>query len=236
MTQPPNDPAPAWRRATRVIGHALGILAIAGLAGAVQSIAEPNLIAKMNYVNVTDGTQTPAETDDTETQPDPIPEQSPESQTNTTAPTPTQPQAQESPTPLQPPVVTEAQPTTPAGISTISLNIAKELFETGLGQFIDARTPEAFAQGYIAGAINAPPGDIIDRPELADQILEFFDPASPTIIYCTGGACTDSAATAGQLQQLGFTNLRILKESYDQWRDATGYVVIPNQKTTGEAP
>jgi thiosulfate/3-mercaptopyruvate sulfurtransferase len=109
-------------------------------------------------------------------------------------------------------------------------------------QIIDARTPQEFSGedirairgGHIPGAVNIPyeqnwvdpetPGKLA-RKEVSNnagmslkrtadlkQMYSRFDPKKETIVYCQSGA--RASETAGVLQELGFTNVRVYDSSW----------------------
>ena len=109
-------------------------------------------------------------------------------------------------------------------------------------QIIDARTPQEFAGedirairgGHIPGAINIPyeqnwvdpetptklarkvvssnAGMSLKRTADLKQMYSRFDPLKETIVYCQSGA--RASETAGVLQELGFTNVKVYDSSW----------------------
>jgi thiosulfate/3-mercaptopyruvate sulfurtransferase len=109
-------------------------------------------------------------------------------------------------------------------------------------QIIDARTPQEFAGedirairgGHIPGAINIPyeqnwvdpetpaklarkvissnAGMSLKRTTDLKQLYSRFDPRKETIVYCQSGA--RASETAGVLQELGFTNVKVYDSSW----------------------
>jgi thiosulfate/3-mercaptopyruvate sulfurtransferase len=109
-------------------------------------------------------------------------------------------------------------------------------------QIIDARTPREFAGedirairgGHIPGAINIPyeqnwvdpqtagklarkevssnVGMSLKRTADLKQMYSRFDPHKETIVYCQSGA--RASETAGVLQELGFTNVKVYDSSW----------------------
>jgi thiosulfate/3-mercaptopyruvate sulfurtransferase len=109
-------------------------------------------------------------------------------------------------------------------------------------QIIDARTPQEFAGedirairgGHIPGAINIPyeqnwadpetptklarkvvnsnAGMSLKRTADLKQLYSRFDPLKETIVYCQSGA--RASETAGVLQELGFTNVKVYDSSW----------------------
>jgi thiosulfate/3-mercaptopyruvate sulfurtransferase len=109
-------------------------------------------------------------------------------------------------------------------------------------QIIDARTPQEFAGedirairgGHIPGAINIPyeqnwvdpetstklarkvvnsnAGMSLKRTADLKPLYSRFDPLKDTIVYCQSGA--RASETAGVLQELGFTNVKVYDSSW----------------------
>jgi thiosulfate/3-mercaptopyruvate sulfurtransferase len=109
-------------------------------------------------------------------------------------------------------------------------------------QIIDARTPREFAGedirairgGHIPGAVNIPyeqnwadpetpaklarkevgsnAGMSLKRTADLKQLYSRFDPHKETIVYCQSGA--RASETAGVLQELGFTNVKVYDSSW----------------------
>ena len=112
-------------------------------------------------------------------------------------------------------------------------------------QIVDARTPREFAGadiralrgGHIPGAVNIPyemnwsdpdtPGKLASK-QVADNrgmalkpapdlktLYAGLDPAKETVVYCQSGA--RASETAGVLEQLGFTNVKVYDSSWLGW-------------------
>jgi rhodanese-related sulfurtransferase len=62
---------------------------------------------------------------------------------------------------------------------------------------VDVRTPELFAQGHVAGAINIP------RRRLNEGNLEAYAPDTLFVVYCAGSHCNGADKAAAQLARLG---------------------------------
>lgn len=65
---------------------------------------------------------------------------------------------------------------------------------------IDVRTPQEYAQGHLAGAINID----IEAPTFIDEIKK-LDPSTPTFVYCRSGNRSGQAIAI--MKKLGFTSL-----------------------------
>jgi len=80
--------------------------------------------------------------------------------------------------------------------------------------FLDAREPEDYQAGHIAGAINLPFdwfddywGDVEPQLEL-DAII---------IVYCSGAECESSLYEGRYLQEIGYRNIRIFFGGWAEW-------------------
>ncbi len=65
---------------------------------------------------------------------------------------------------------------------------------------IDVRTPEEFAAGHVAGAINI----AVEASDFGAKISE-LDPADPYLVYCRTGR--RSAIAADTMAEAGFTDI-----------------------------
>ncbi len=62
---------------------------------------------------------------------------------------------------------------------------------------LDVRSPERFAEGHVAGAINLPRGRLIERN------LAPYPPDTLFVVYCAGPHCNGADKAAIQLARLG---------------------------------
>ena len=71
--------------------------------------------------------------------------------------------------------------------------------QDGTADFVllDVRSPELFAQGHIAGAVNLPHGRIVERN------LEQWPAEAKFVVYCAGPHCNGADKGALRLAQLG---------------------------------
>jgi rhodanese-related sulfurtransferase len=85
--------------------------------------------------------------------------------------------------------------------------------------FIDARTPEEFAAGHVAGATNLPLEVIFGDMDAATRDI----PKDATlIVYCSDIACGKSKELAESLKAAGFTKVVTMPEGMEGWL-AAGY-------------
>jgi rhodanese-related sulfurtransferase len=83
--------------------------------------------------------------------------------------------------------------------------------------FLDARKPDDYADGHIAGAINFYDEDF---DELASRILPALDPKKNYVIYCNGTTCDLSHHLAERLSQQGYNNLKVFFNGWSEWKKA----------------
>ncbi len=126
----------------------------------------------------------------------------------------------------QPTTMGRAAATEPAGetvnVRKLTLDQAREEFNNGHAQFIDARNKEDFIPGHIAGAILLPVSAFAAGPPKETSEL---DRERLMIVYCGGGECEASSAVARQLALYGFTQLAVLEPGYPAWHQA-GYPTL----------
>ena len=121
------------------------------------------------------------------------------------------------------PSATEQAParSLPAGIVGMNLEEAQAAFEGQSALFIDARTPEEYAEGHVPGALNLPTYEFEERfPGLADLVEE----APSVILYCDGMECSDSLQVAERLIEVGCESVHVFEPGWRAWKDSGGPV------------
>ena len=99
----------------------------------------------------------------------------------------------------------------PAGLAN-EAHVDAEHFAAAIDRgaiLVDVRTPEEFAAGHIAGAVNIP---LDERFETSFEVL---DPIEPYAVYCASG--NRSRQAVGRLQALGFHNVVALEGGFSAW-------------------
>ncbi|MCJ8501340.1 rhodanese-like domain-containing protein [Desulfatitalea alkaliphila] len=98
----------------------------------------------------------------------------------------------------------------------IPMDQAITFHETREAVFVDARSPNEFAEGHIAGAINVP------WENAFDYIEQFFaavpDDSTVVIAYCDGEGCPLSEELVLLLRDMGYGNARVLVNGWTLWR------------------
>ncbi len=99
----------------------------------------------------------------------------------------------------------------------ISLDLAREQFQTGSAVFLDARPESQYFEGHIQGALNLPWQEV-DRYfiEVADRI----NGSGMIIAYCDGEGCELSHDLALFLKEMGFGNVHVLVNGLTLWQQA----------------
>jgi len=112
-----------------------------------------------------------------------------------------------------------AQAAVPEAPSAAGLDAAgvAALVDAGAVFVIDARSPDAFAEGHIPGAINIP----YDRlPEYLTQLQAEVPTDAPVVCYCWSPTCDFSDQLASELGYLGYTDVRVFKGGWEEWTAA----------------
>lgn len=87
---------------------------------------------------------------------------------------------------------------------------------TGEILWVDARSPELYAQSHIPGAVNLWEGNF---EEHLTQFLEVWSPELKVVIYCDRDQCGTSASLAERLSlEYGLSDIHILKGGWDEWQ------------------
>jgi rhodanese-related sulfurtransferase len=76
---------------------------------------------------------------------------------------------------------------------------------------IDARTPEAFAQGHVPGALNLP------HRTITEETTAMLAKDAILVTYCDGIGCNASTKAAVKLSRLGF-QVKEMIGGIDWWR------------------
>ena len=77
-------------------------------------------------------------------------------------------------------------------------------------EIIDVRTPEEFAEGHIAGAVNIP----VQQADFGDRIAQ-LDPNTTYAVYCRSGNRSQPAVDA--MEQAGITDIYELESGTKGW-------------------
>ena len=97
----------------------------------------------------------------------------------------------------------------------MSMARAVELFNHHGALFVDARIPEAYAEGHIPGALNLYPGDF---EQWSQTLIDKFPPEKIMITYCDGTQCPLARELAEKLTWLGFEHVYCLLDGWEVWQ------------------
>ena len=75
---------------------------------------------------------------------------------------------------------------------------------------VDVRSPEAWAQGRVQGAVHMPYRDIAERAPRE------IDPATPVVVYCWSPGCNAGAKGAIEFAKLGY-RVKEMIGGYEYW-------------------
>lgn len=116
------------------------------------------------------------------------------------------------------------------GFFLINLNRARKIYEYAkhLTLWIDARSPELYAEGHIEGAQLL---HFYEKNKYLPDLQKRIEAENPValIIYCKGKECYDSRLLAEELSLLGYQNIFIYTGGYDLWVQQ-GYEVERTQE------
>lgn len=97
----------------------------------------------------------------------------------------------------------------------ITVEETRVLFDSGQCVFLDARKPDEYAKGHIAGAINYPADQFVALYAKLDAILM----AAPVLaVYCGGGDCALSHLLADRLGEAGYKRVKIFHGGWQEWK------------------
>lgn len=102
-------------------------------------------------------------------------------------------------------------------LRTITLDEARQRFESKTGVFIDARLQPLYEYGHIPGAISFPRQDY-EKDKNIEKIAHLKN--EKVIIYCSGKDCQDSALLAGYLAKEGFLDIEVFEGGWPEWTAA----------------
>jgi rhodanese-related sulfurtransferase len=103
------------------------------------------------------------------------------------------------------------------GVPTLSLEEAHDLWKQGQALFLDARSPEEFAELHIPKAVNLPPEKLSD---LENTGILGFPRDRRIVIYCAKIQCNSAFKVARHLQSLGFSQVMAFLGGFQAWDEA----------------
>lgn len=104
-------------------------------------------------------------------------------------------------------------------IVRLSLDEARLKHAAGAAVFVDARTPEEFREGRIAGAINVPAGYEGRLYRNGAFLLPALQGDREIVLYCDGVECGAAEELARKMIGEGYPrNLYIVTDGYPAWK------------------
>lgn len=105
----------------------------------------------------------------------------------------------------------------------ISLSQAYELYREKI-LFVDARDPEEYEDGHIAGAVNLP----LFHMEKYMGNLSSVDKNEPIVTYCEGADCDMSIRLGNELFSKGYKKVFVFFGGWEEWQKANYPVITSN--------
>ncbi len=102
----------------------------------------------------------------------------------------------------------------------ISLTQAYELYGDKI-LFVDARDPEEYEDGHIAGAVNLP----LFRLDEYSERISSLSKSEPLVVYCEGSDCDMSIRLGNELYSNGFKKVFVFFGGWEEWK-AADYPVV----------
>src|SRR5690606_34718868 len=94
----------------------------------------------------------------------------------------------------------------------------KELFDSWLAVFVDARNAEEFIAGHVENAMHLPPESF--RGAMPRKAVDYLL-GQVVVVYCGGGLCDASENVAKYLQQAQIpAEIYVFKDGYPAWAAA----------------
>jgi rhodanese-related sulfurtransferase len=115
----------------------------------------------------------------------------------------------------------------PPGLLAISPEEARQMLDDESAVFLDARSPEEYAEGHIRGALSLP---LEAFEESFMDVVEQIESAQTAVVYCEGIECADAAQTAERLLEAFPGKVYVMELGWRAWLEA-GY-----PKTEGVQP
>ncbi|NHN24611.1 rhodanese-like domain-containing protein [Flavobacterium jejuense] len=97
------------------------------------------------------------------------------------------------------------------GVTLVDVPTFEQKMEEQEVQLIDVRTPDEFASGHLANAVNININDTDFKAK-----MEALDKTKPVLVYCKSGG--RSGRACGQLKEMGFTSITDLDGGITDWK------------------
>jgi rhodanese-related sulfurtransferase len=102
--------------------------------------------------------------------------------------------------------------------------------------YLDVRTPEEFAAGHPAGAVNVPVmffrgGGTSPNPDFVAAVQQRIPPTTPVLVGCQAGGRSQRGAE--MLVAAGYRDVTNVRGGFGGARDETGRLVTPGWRDAG---
>ena len=115
----------------------------------------------------------------------------------------------------------------PEGLEGVDLPAARSAFDEQAALFLDARSPEDYAEGHVPGALSLPAYEFDARfPEIAERVEE----AQSIVVYCDGVECSDSIHVAERLVEYGFSDVSVFESGWRAWAESKAPVTAKSTR------
>lgn len=98
----------------------------------------------------------------------------------------------------------------------ITAEETKERHDAGQSLFLDARRPELFGKGHIAGAQNLPTDEFGER---FATMAGWLPKEAELVIYCDMKSCALSRQLADKLKEAGYERVVIFRDGWVMWKE-----------------
>jgi rhodanese-related sulfurtransferase len=98
----------------------------------------------------------------------------------------------------------------------ITAEETKARHDAGQSLFVDARRPEVFAKGHIAGAQNLPTDEFGER---FATMAGWLPKEAELVIYCDMKSCALSRQLADKLKEAGYERVVIFRDGWAAWKN-----------------
>jgi len=105
------------------------------------------------------------------------------------------------------------KPPVPPAVKNVGVEEFDKLRADKKNIVLDVRTPEEFAKGHIAGAINLD----FNAPDFQKKVAE-LDKSKTYLVHCAGGVRSAKACTL--MDKIAFTNIINLEPGFRAWEKA----------------
>lgn len=98
----------------------------------------------------------------------------------------------------------------------ITVEETKARHDAGQSLFLDARRPELFARGHIAGAQNLPTDEFGER---FTTMAGWLPKEAELVLYCDTKSCSLSRQLADKLKEAGYERVVIFRDGWVVWKE-----------------